>query len=126
MKTASKVQASITNMRILFVCTVNRFRSRTAEDHFRKTRPEHEYRSCGTDAGWIVAHRDESDKMVPISRELCEWAERIVCMEKAHAKVIRKRFGESEKCITLHIPDRFEYMEPELIRLLEERFSTEG
>ena len=62
-------------MKILFVCTANEERSPTAEMVFKDV-PGWETKSAGTSL----------DAVVPVSRELIDWADRIVVMqERAHS-----------------------------------------
>ena len=99
--------------KILFVCTMNKLRSATAEGHFAATDPTIDVRSCGT----------ASDAHVPMNAEDVSWADTIVCMEHAHAKKLRKRFKNEIKAnvIILGIPDDYDYMDPGLIWLLEKK-----
>jgi len=59
---------------------------------------------------------------VPLSPELVEWAEVIFVMEKAHRNKLTKQFKRhlaSKRVICLDIPDEYEFMDPELVRLLK-------
>ena len=97
-------------LRVLFVCAQNRLRSPTAEAVFR-----------GVD-GWEVASAGTNrDAGVPVSRDLLEWADVAVCMEKRHRDVLRQRFRGAlpdDRILTLGIPDDFEFMDEELVRQL--------
>jgi predicted protein tyrosine phosphatase len=100
-------------MRILFVCSQNRLRSPTAERVFA-AREGLEVRSAGTDAGATVE----------IDAALVAWADLILVMEKRHANRLRRRFGKvaaTKRVVCLHIPDEFEFMDPELVAILERR-----
>lgn len=89
------------------MCSRNQWRSRTAEDLFRR-RPGLEVRSAGTAAS----------ARVKVSQKLLEWADRVLVMEREHAAILRKRFGfRDAEC--LEIPDEYEFMDPELVELLE-------
>ena len=99
--------------RILFVCSQNRLRSPTAEHVFARRR-DIEVDSAGTNA----------DAEQPLSRELVEWADLIVAMEKTHRAKIQKRFRAAlagKRVVCLDIPDDYAFMDPELVRLLENR-----
>jgi predicted protein tyrosine phosphatase len=99
--------------KLLFVCSQNRLRSPTAEQIFSRNK-EIEVASAGTN----------HDAEVPITAELIEWADLIFVMERSHRSKLQKRFRsslKSKKLICLDIPDDFEFMAPELIRLLEGR-----
>jgi predicted protein tyrosine phosphatase len=61
---------------------------------------------------------------VPVSAELIEWADIIFVMENTHRNKISKKFKlslKNKRVICLDIPDEYEYMDRELVRLLEER-----
>jgi protein-tyrosine phosphatase len=97
-------------MNLLFVCTVNRMRSCTAESVYAAD-PRHRVRSAGT--------APTATKQV--TAELLRWADRIFVMEKMHEAFIIENFPDidvSKKLIVLGIPDFYYYMEPELIEIL--------
>lgn len=99
--------------KILFVCTANRLRSPTAEKIF-SSHPGVDARSAGVGR----------EATLPVSAELLEWADIIFVMEKRHRNIIHSRFKEiyqRKRIICLYIPDEFEFMDPELIILLEEK-----
>ena len=96
---------------VLFVCSQNRLRSPTAEQVFA-SRTDMEVASAGTN----------HDAETPLSTDLVEWADVIVVMEKTHRNKLQKRFRAALKharVICLDIPDEYEFMQPELVRLLE-------
>jgi predicted protein tyrosine phosphatase len=102
--------------RILFVCTANRDRSRTAEDLYAED-PRYEVASAGT---WRHA-------TTPLSRDLLLWADRIFVMcerEDGHRSQIEARFPDV-RCpiVDLDIADRSDWLRdhPELRRCLLER-----
>jgi len=95
--------------KVLFVCTVNRFRSKTAEEIFKS---KFNVKSAGTSE---LAN-------TPLSRELLEWADYIFVMEESHKNIIHKRYPaiyKKKKIICLYIDDVYNYMDKELINLLE-------
>jgi predicted protein tyrosine phosphatase len=100
-------------MNVLFLCSQNRLRSPTAEEIFRR-RDGLDVRSAGLDADAVTA----------ASAELIAWADIIFVMEKAHVNRLRRRFkaaSSGKRVVCLHIPDEFERMDAELIRMLEAR-----
>ncbi|MBW2980757.1 phosphotyrosine protein phosphatase [Candidatus Woesearchaeota archaeon] len=102
--------------KILFVCTVNRLRSKTAEDLLKKD-PRFEVKSAGVD----------KEATTPLTKELLEWADCIFVMEKRHRNIIHKKYPDvykSKKIICLYIDDIYDYMDPVLVDLLKEKFST--
>ena len=100
-------------MRVLFLCGQNRFRSPTAERVF-EGRGGLEVESAGVN----------NDAQVPVTPELIAWADVIFVMEKKHLNKLSKRFRphlRSKRVICLNIPDDFEFMQAELVALLEQR-----
>lgn len=97
-------------MNILFVCTVNRMRSCTAETVY----------------GADPAYRVKSAGIAPsapnqVTAELLNWADKVFVMENMHRAFITEKFPDIDlgaKLIVLDIPDFFYYMEPELVDLL--------
>ncbi len=97
--------------RVLFICSRNRLRSPTAEQVF-SDRPGFEVTSAGLDP----------DAEVEVTPELLEWAEVIFVMERAHRSRLSRKFRRHinrQRIICLDIPDDYDYMQPELVRLLE-------
>lgn len=100
-------------MKVLFVCTANKLRSRTAEDVFSGF-PGIEAVSAGT----------ASDAPNPLTKELVASADLIFAMETHHRDRIRKKYKQrpaDSRIITLHIPDEYERGDPELIALLKDQ-----
>lgn len=95
----------------LFTCSQNKLRSPTAEAVFA-TWPKVETDSAGLN----------HDADQPLSAEQLEWADVVFVMEKAHRSKLSKRFKRhlnGKRVICLDIPDDYEFMQPELVRLLE-------
>ncbi len=99
--------------KIVFICNYNRYRSPTAQKIF-SDHPHLEVKSAGI----------EPNAMVPINRELLEWADIIFVMEASQKKYIRKHFegiSEIKPVICLNIEDEYNYMDSELVDLLKQR-----
>lgn len=97
--------------RALFICTQNRLRSPTAE-HVFASWPEVETDSAGLG----------NDADVALSTEQIAWANIIFVMEKAHRNRLSRNFRthlNGKRVICLDIPDDYEYMQAELVQLLE-------
>jgi len=97
--------------RVLFVCSQNRLRSPTAERIFSR-HPGIEVASGGTDPGAVR----------PVTAELLNWADVVFVMEEHHRFLIEQNSRallEHKRVIVLGIPDIYEFMHPELVRLLE-------
>ena len=103
-------------IRALFICTQNHLRSPTAEQVF-STWPGVEADSAGL----------ANDATVPLSVEQIEWATIIFVMEKAHRNKLSKKYKQhlnGKKVICLSIPDEYDYMQPELIKILEAKVNA--
>jgi predicted protein tyrosine phosphatase len=99
--------------KLLFVCSQNRLRSPTAERLFARY-PDVAVASAGLDA----------DAARPVTPELVAWADWIFVMEKTHRNKLRRRFAghcDWRRVICLNIPDHYDFMDPQLIALLEAR-----
>jgi len=100
-------------LRALFICTQNRLRSPTAEQVFA-TWPGIETDSAGVGA----------DADVPLAPEQLDWAEIVFVMEKVHRSRLSAKFRRhlnGKRIVCLDIPDDYDYMQPELVRLLEKK-----
>ena len=98
-------------MRVLFICSQNRLRSPTAEQVFASWEGI-ETASAGTN----------NDAENPLTAELVAWAQLIVVMERVHRDKLSKKFREhlkEQRVVCLDIPDRYGFMDPALIELLE-------
>jgi len=102
-------------MKILFICSKNKWRSRTAETIFRNT-PGHKIQSAGIDIG----------ARVKLTEKHLAWADLIFVMETKHRDIIRQKFHEyfdKERIIVLNIPDEYQYMDEELVQELKSSVS---
>lgn len=102
-------------MNLLFVCTTNRLRSATAEAVFFGLR-DHAVLSAGT--------RKDAD--VIISAELVEWADITFVMEDLHRREAEQRFGPAlhyKRLTVLDIPDRYKFMDPNLVEQLLQKMA---
>lgn len=100
--------------RILFVCTANVDRSRTAEDMYRHDE-RYEVRSAGVAPFATVV----------VTRDLLLWADRVFVMnerEDQHRTLIRIRFPDVDRpLVDLDVEDRWHRGDPELVKLLARR-----
>jgi len=105
-------------MKILFVCSANKQRSKTAEDYFASKYDAHKFLSAGTN---LKICRKEGT--TELTENLLEWAEIVYVMEKRHLKQIQKHTGSRyySKIVVLDIPDVYKYYDGDLIALLEEK-----
>lgn len=102
-------------IKLLFICSRNKWRSLTAEKIFDKVNG-YDVRSAGT----------EANARIKVTEGHIGWADLIFVMEKKHSRRIKDKFHDiiySKKIICLDISDDYEFMDEELIELLEARVS---
>jgi predicted protein tyrosine phosphatase len=105
-------------VKLLFICSQNRWRSLTAE-HLFEGSDGYVARSAGTERG----------ARVRVTAGHLNWADLIVVMETKHADRLRSKFPEAvqrKRIICLRIPDVYGYRDPKLIELLKLRLSAHG
>jgi predicted protein tyrosine phosphatase len=113
--TAAPAHPGSAPLKLLFVCSQNKLRSPTAEALYRG-HPGYRVKSAGTKAG----------SGVRITGGLIGWADRIFVMEKNHALILREKYPDAlvgKHLVCLHIPDEYQYMDPELIAVLKAKLS---
>ncbi len=99
--------------KLLFVCSQNRLRSPTAEAVFSQ------YEGLEVESAGLNRGAD-----MPLSSEAVQWADIIFVMEASHRTKLTQRFRpwlQGKRVICLHIPDEYEYMEPALVALLQQK-----
>lgn len=100
-------------MKVLFVCTGNIDRSRTAQELFNGVKGI-EAKSAGTSA----------QAPVRLSLQLIRWADRIFCMEDQHQAAVLELDPEAKlKVQVLNIPDLYTYAESSLKKMLRKKVS---
>ncbi|MBU1044186.1 MAG: low molecular weight protein tyrosine phosphatase family protein [Candidatus Omnitrophica bacterium] len=101
---------------ILFICSQNKLRSPTAEIIFSEKEGFN-----------VLSAGLNNDAEIPLTSELVEWSETIFVMEKAQRNKLQKKFRKNlkkQRVICLDIPDDYEYMQPELVKLLEHKLDN--
>lgn len=95
-------------MKVLFVCTGNTCRSPIAEGYLNHTRKDLNADSCGLSRGGLPISQNSNlalaeiriDKSQhiskPISKELIDWADKIICMSHSHKEVLNSLGVECE------------------------------
>ena len=99
-------------MNVLFICSKNEWRSRTAETIFRDDN-RFSVKSAGT----------SKTARIRVNSNHIAWAERIFVMEDKHKKRLFEGFGSTlndKEIIVLDIPDEYQYMDEDLIKELKE------
>jgi predicted protein tyrosine phosphatase len=100
---------------LLFVCSRNQWRSPTAANLFANS-DRYIAKSAGT------ADRAR----IKITPGLINWADRIFVMEKRHAAIIEQNYPDlimDKSIVVLQISDDYQYMDAELIDILESRLA---
>lgn len=98
-------------LNVLFVCSMNKWRSNTAEKIYSK-HPLLNTRSAGTSS--------KAKRKVSIAD--IRWSDLIILMEQKHLERIRAEFRQELKYSEMHVvevEDRFEFMDPRLIEELQ-------
>lgn len=98
-------------MKLLFLCSQNKRRSLTAEKLFDQ-RGMWVAKSAGT----------ETNARIKVTPGLIGWADIIFTMEKKHTRRIQDRYYseiQGKKVICLYITDDYDYMDSQLIEILE-------
>jgi predicted protein tyrosine phosphatase len=102
-------------VKVLFVCSRNKWRSLTAEKIF-SCYESLDVRSAGT----------EDAARIKITSGHVGWADIIFAMEKKHVRRIKEKFQEQlpgKQLICLDIPDDYKFMDEELVEILKGRVS---
>lgn len=99
--------------RALFICSRNRLWQPDGRSGVRRVaRHRHRLRGLAPDAD------------VRLSAEQLDWADIVFVMERAHKARLSAQFGahlKHRKIVCLDIPDRYAFMQPELVALLERK-----
>lgn len=105
---------------ILFICSANKQRSKTAEDYFSSKYADLEFMSAGTNSKIC-----EQQGTNPINSTILEQADLIFVMENSHKKEVKNFINGSFKkeIIVLDIKDMYKYYQKELIELLDEKIT---
>lgn len=105
-------------MKVLFLCTANIQRSKTAEEIFSALDTDNKYRSAGLSAKYT-----QQAGSTLCTEEMLQWADAIYVFEKMHIDRIQEYTNELylSKITNLGIADEFEYFQRELVLLLLEK-----
>jgi len=102
-------------IKLLFICSRNKWRSLTAEKIFEEYNG-YEVRSAGTEEG----------ARIKVTEGHIGWSDIIFVMEKKHTRRLKDKFPFSltnKQLICLDIPDDYPFMDEELIEILKSRVS---
>ena len=102
-------------MKILFLCTSNIHRSKTAHDYYKDLDKTNEFKSAG-----LNERNCKRYGSTVCTEDLLEWADTVFVMEQKHIERI-KMYTEDRflhKIINLEIDDDYGYMDSNLIKLI--------
>ncbi len=102
-------------MNLLFICSRNKRRSLTAETIYKNSN-EHTVWSAGT----------EESARIQVNEKMLQWADVVLVMEKRHKQRLAQRFEKiltDKEVVILDILDEYEYMNDELIEMLQDAVS---
>lgn len=106
--------------RVLCVCSANAMRSPTMSWVLSNEPYNYDTRSCGIDT---------FSALIPLSRNLLEWAEEIVCADREHElrvkNVMKHEHIEDRVVRCLNIPDDYYAYDPKLIAEIQEAYQKE-
>jgi len=102
-------------MNILFLCTANLQRSKTAEELFKAFDNKNEYRSAGLSFKYV-----KKAGSTLCTEEMLHWADKVYVFENEHIKRIQQHTGNVfiSKIENLDIADEYSYFQRELVLAL--------
>ncbi|ACJ29453.1 Protein tyrosine phosphatase, putative [Shewanella piezotolerans WP3] len=105
-------------MNILFLCTANKQRSKTAEELVGAADKSNQYKSAGLSAKYVAKAGSTL-----CTNEQLEWADKIYVFETTHIERIQEHTGNKflAKITNLQIEDKYQYFQRELVLLILER-----
>jgi len=103
---------------VLFICSANKQRSKTAEDYFSGKYADIHFLSAGTNIRMC-----EREGTHPLTIEALEESDLIFVMENTHKKEVKNFInGRFQKeIVVLSIPDIYKYYQKELLEILKEK-----
>jgi protein-tyrosine phosphatase len=111
LKRRSLSSTRVKSMNVLFVCSKNKWRSRTLRQYLKTPQPT-------SKVSW-----NRRWSQVKLNEKHLIWADIIFVMENKHRQIIgrsfKKIFNAEQKLLFLDIPDEYQFMDEELILLLK-------
>lgn len=103
--------------RVLCVCSAGLLRSPTAAKVLSNPPYNFNTRCAGV---------NEDFALIPVDDVLVYWSDEIVCMTQEHKLSLDASYNTGHrKVIVLDVPDNFERDDPELIRLIKEKYEKQ-
>lgn len=110
-------------MNILFLCTANIQRSKTAEEVFSSLDKSNDYRSAGLSYKY-------TQKMgsTLCTEEMLQWADSVYVFEDMHIERVKQHTGEKHlhKLVNFQIEDKYQYFQRELVLLLLDKYPLQA
>lgn len=105
-------------MNILFLCTANINRSKSAEVLFTNIGGHNVYKSAGLSKKYTAMYGSTL-----CTEKLLVWADDVYVFEQMHTDLIIKHTGNvfRHKIVNVHILDRFKFMDAELLELFKQK-----
>lgn len=103
--------------RVLCVCSAGLLRSPTAAVVLSQEPFNYNTRAAGLTPEFAL---------IPVDRVLLEWADEIVCMSNSQAIALSRMIEDYKPVISLDIPDNYGYRDPELMRLIYDRYQEKS
>jgi len=110
----SKNQYQGNYKRVLCVCSAGLLRSPTAAVVLSQEPFGFNTRAAGIEPDFAL---------IPVDEVLLSWADEIVCMTKTQQQELVERTNKPVVC--LNIPDNFEYRNPDLMKMIADRYTEE-
>jgi len=101
--------------RVLCCCSAGLLRSPTAAVVLAGPEFNFNTRACGLAQEYAL---------IPLDRALLSWADEFVVMEPWMAEALAEHVGD-KPVICLDIPDNFKYRDPELMKMIAERYRAQ-
>lgn len=103
--------------RVLTVCSAGILRSATAAHILCGDPWNFNTRNAGT----------ASYALIPVTEDLLQWADEIICMEDEHREYVEQKLEEwmlpAKPIVTLDIEDIYEYRDERLIKLISTKYN---
>jgi predicted protein tyrosine phosphatase len=103
--------------RVLCVCSAGILRSATAAHLLCGDPYNFNTRNAGT----------ASYALIPVTEDLLQWADEIICMEREHKEYVEKKLEEFKllavPIVTLYIEDIYEYRDAKLVELIQTAYN---
>lgn len=101
--------------KVLCVCSAGLLRSPTAAVVLSQEPYNFNTRAAGLVSDFAL---------IPVDKVLLSWADEVVCMTPDQGDTLKTMVSEDQTLICLDIPDQFPYRDPDLMKLIRERYDA--